>query len=326
LPLSLEYLAAIGVDAASAVELVVITHWHDDHVRGIASVVEKCSSSRVAISHALTTAEFLTLTSLFRGAAIPEGSGVDELADVLSIVSARRRAGVRFGSPALSGADRKLLNKTLSFGASKIDVEVHSLSPSDESVIQSKVAFADLISPGTSSGPIAAPTENHLSVVLVVDVGADRILLGADLEALADSSRGWKAIIESSTVAPPPAHTFKIPHHGAASGHDEEVWTKLLVPNPFAVLTPFIRGRVPLPTPSDVARIKSATRNAYATSLPSTRRYRPSDGKLRSMVEGATKSIENVQVGHGHVRLRKFIGAPAGAWNVELFGDAKHLI
>ena len=34
-PAALEYLGTLGVDPAEAVKLIVASHWHDDHVRGI---------------------------------------------------------------------------------------------------------------------------------------------------------------------------------------------------------------------------------------------------------------------------------------------------
>ena len=39
-PQALEYLRAIGVEPDEAVSLIVATHWHDDHIRGMAKVVE----------------------------------------------------------------------------------------------------------------------------------------------------------------------------------------------------------------------------------------------------------------------------------------------
>ena len=36
-PQALDYLLSIGVDPAAAVTLIVATHWHDDHIRGMAN-------------------------------------------------------------------------------------------------------------------------------------------------------------------------------------------------------------------------------------------------------------------------------------------------
>ena len=37
-PASLEYLKSLGVNPASDVVLIVVSHWHDDHVRGITKI------------------------------------------------------------------------------------------------------------------------------------------------------------------------------------------------------------------------------------------------------------------------------------------------
>ena len=44
-PVSLSYLQQIGIDPSIAVKQVIVSHWHDDHYRGIAKVVEACSSA-----------------------------------------------------------------------------------------------------------------------------------------------------------------------------------------------------------------------------------------------------------------------------------------
>jgi glyoxylase-like metal-dependent hydrolase (beta-lactamase superfamily II) len=44
-PKPLDYLNKIGVDVTSAVEVVVATHWHDDHVRGISKILQACQSA-----------------------------------------------------------------------------------------------------------------------------------------------------------------------------------------------------------------------------------------------------------------------------------------
>ena len=49
-PAALEYLKILGVDPGEAVKLIVASHWHDDHIRGIGQVVPgagSAASSRV---------------------------------------------------------------------------------------------------------------------------------------------------------------------------------------------------------------------------------------------------------------------------------------
>jgi hypothetical protein len=98
-----------------------------------------------------------------------------------------------------------------------------------------------------------------------VQVGEVAILLGGDLEETSDDQIGWSAIIDSTERPRKRAIVFKVPHHGSGNAHHEGVWTEMLVAAPYAILTPWNRGRK-LPTPSDVTRITSLTRHAYSTA------------------------------------------------------------
>ena len=44
-PQALQYLENIGINPSEVVDLIVATHWHDDHIRGIAKLVETCKKS-----------------------------------------------------------------------------------------------------------------------------------------------------------------------------------------------------------------------------------------------------------------------------------------
>ena len=52
-PRALEYLESIGVNPAQGVDLIVATHWHDDHIRGMAKLVEVCSKANFCCTNAL---------------------------------------------------------------------------------------------------------------------------------------------------------------------------------------------------------------------------------------------------------------------------------
>src|SRR3989339_631959 len=56
-PAVLEYFNAIGISAQEAVRLIVISHWHDDHVRGLSDIVSSCPNALVCCSSTLTQAE-----------------------------------------------------------------------------------------------------------------------------------------------------------------------------------------------------------------------------------------------------------------------------
>ena len=60
-PAPLAYLRSIGVNPSEAVKLVVATHWHDDHIRGLGTVLHTCEVAQFVCSVALRSDEFLML-------------------------------------------------------------------------------------------------------------------------------------------------------------------------------------------------------------------------------------------------------------------------
>ena len=50
-PAALEYLAKVGVDPAEAVKLIVASHWHDDHMRGMAHLAHTCTVVDILLLH-----------------------------------------------------------------------------------------------------------------------------------------------------------------------------------------------------------------------------------------------------------------------------------
>src|SRR5690348_10313352 len=77
----LAYLRRIGVDPATSVRVIVATHWHDDHVRGLSEVVRECQGARFVCASAMTLPEFVTMVTRHEigGATTPVGSGVREM-------------------------------------------------------------------------------------------------------------------------------------------------------------------------------------------------------------------------------------------------------
>jgi len=41
-PVSLEYLTQIGVEPSGAIKAVIATHWDEDHIRGMTSILQRC--------------------------------------------------------------------------------------------------------------------------------------------------------------------------------------------------------------------------------------------------------------------------------------------
>jgi hypothetical protein len=323
IPASLRYLTHIGVAVESAVKLVIVTHWHDDHIRGVSALVERCEAAKLVISDAIASQEFLKLLSLYKSRVRPEISGIDEFIQVFRILDQRKQQGDRFNPPIFASSNKLLYRSSISLTNSTTEAEIYSLSPSDASKLGATLAFAKLlpVERGQVKGVVSS-TPNHASVVLWVRVGDHRLLLGADLESTRDSKTGWSAILDDRLAISGEAGVFKVAHHGAESGHEHRVWSELLSETPFAVLSPFCKGNKILPTTSDISRIASLTPNAYITSRPTPRQHKWDNKIVRKTLKEATRSFHDVHQSSGHIRLRQRIEQQDNSWQVQLFGDA----
>ena len=309
-PRALRYLESIGLDPAQAVVLIVATHWHDDHIRGMARLVEACNQAMFCCAAALCREEFLSAVgTLERRPLTVTGSGVRELHDVFTHLAEAK------SKPAHAIANRRVFTR----GA----CEIWSLSPGD-SVFQGFLrAIGGLVpSEGQTKRRIPDLSPNEIAVALWIEVGDVAVLLGSDVER-----HGWVEILQSAERPASKASAFKIPHHGSANADEPEVWGRMLDTDSFAVLTPWRRGRHALPGRQDVARILSNTANAYATSIQGAsvagapaQRNRMVDRTIR---ESGVR-LRQILKSPGGVRLRRPIGARAG-WRVKLLGTACHL-
>ncbi len=319
-PAALDYLAAIGVEVSKAVPLVVSTHWHDDHIRGLAKVYEKCESAEFVCAHALRSEQFSKLTTLYSREFPAGGSGLQEFNDVLS-VRKKRKAGNRF-----------IALRFVSEGAmvheanSGIRISVKALSPSSAAYLASLAKFSEeLPEEGQRRSAVPSVGPNDLAVVLSVKIGEALVLLGADLEELGEAGVGWRAIIERFSHVDNLHQGYKVSHHGAESGHHREIWPKLLIKEAWAVLTPYLKGRRPLPTPADITRICGLSADAYITARGPAAGYQHSDPTVRKQLREMGVTILEEGSRQGHVRLRRPVREPDGNWSVELFGDACRL-
>jgi hypothetical protein len=307
----LDYLDLINVDVSSQVRLVVATHWHDDHIRGLAQVVRECRKARFVLSGALKSDEFLTLVSLVEPSMLQQSSGLRELSEILTLLEKHTPVEVAL-------ADRRLWHP-----AGPVHREVWALSPSSTSFVRAIAAFAALSSdPNRPNRSVADVKPNEASVVLWCEIADAIILLGADLEESSDPHTGWRAIVASTTRPSGRANVFKVPHHGSVTAHNPSVWTDLLIDSPTALVSPFRRGSVVLPTMTDGVRICSLAGKAYNSQarVPAKESWDPT---VEAVVAEATVSFGDAEPPPGHVRLRRPIAG--GTWSVELFGGAAPL-
>ena len=86
-PVALSYLSLLGVDAAAAIRLFIVTHWHDDHMRGASRLLASAANAIFCCSIALSKDEFSTIA-----AQLAQRNDPIEALHVAGFRSASRRA------------------------------------------------------------------------------------------------------------------------------------------------------------------------------------------------------------------------------------------
>ncbi len=322
-PAPLTYLKKIGILPASCIRQIIATHWHDDHIRGLHQIVNECQSAEFVFSKALKTKEFLTLAVAYGKRAMMETSGVQEFYKILKTLEDRKGSNHKpVQSYKFAIADRCLL-KIEKEGSS---CSVHSLSPSDESIRKSLIDIFSLIpTAGESKRHISIKNPNYCAVALWIQINELCVLLGSDLEENGGTS-SWSAILSSTGRPQGKASIFKIPHHGSSTANHPSVWSELLETQPYALLTPFVKGSIRLPQKKDSQRINSYTDNAYITAKLEQKKSNIS--RPRAVERSIKEVVGSLKFAHsstGQVRLR---GKPLNGsydWKVDLFGDAMTL-
>ena len=319
-PVALEYLESLGVDVATQVKSLVITHWHDDHIRGMADLLREAKSAKFACSSALQCKEFFTLVLAKKGIKLVEhSSGISEFSEILDVL--QERAGGRFavGPDTWVREGLRLYSQSTPYFA-----EVHGLSPSDQTITDAIGKFAKLMPvPRKSIRQFPNLGPNDTSVALLVRTLNFGILLGADLERGRSSRCGWQAVVTSQNRPQDRSSIFKVAHHGSSNGDLDDIWTNLLTKNPFVMVTPYSRSD--LPSTSDVARLKRRANEIYCTawpaSFPSRRRGRAVEKTLK---EGGV-TLRSAGKSTGHIRIRLPITGQPDDARVELFDGAVRL-
>jgi hypothetical protein len=275
-----------------------------------------------ACSQALDTDQFVTLVES-ASATIQGRSGVDEFASIFQLLLERvsEAREKKLAAPTFAIENRRLLQ--LSGNTRSFPAAVTALSPSDGTVRLALSDIATLIpNAGETQRRITNRAPNRTSVVLWVEAGTRRVLLGADLEHTDRSREGWLAVL-SAHKDPTSATVFKVAHHGSVNADCPDVWAKMLVDNPIAVVTPFNGGKT-LPQISDLKRIGTRTERLYCTSSgpgkppvrdPLVDKALKRDVRERRVVDGPS----------GHVRIRWSMSNDEAQPTVELFNNAYHV-
>lgn len=308
----LEYFGQIGVDPAVAVLLVVGTHAHDDHIAGIADLYEQCSQATFVCSSAITSEEFLRAVKLDRSVAAGIRPSIREQYERIFLEARRRR------HPGRKPLKRALENLSIWSRQPTSDlplVDVRCISPSDEAVTRSldDLAFSVARSVGDRKR-FSNRDPNEFAVALWVQYGEHRVLLGADLP-IGPAGCGWIGVLDNVPLDGR-ASVFKVPHHGSDTAHHDDVWQRLLEPDPVSLIAPFRGGRKSLPSAADAERISSLTSQAFITASPHSVARKPSVRQLGSVLHLPVWHLTFGILG-GQLATSAYVGSlmlPIGQW------------
>lgn len=307
-PVALDYIACLGFDPATAVTRVVVTHWHDDHTRGLAEILRNAPAARLCCSAALRTDEFKTVLEASRAAHVAP-SGVDGLRMALDVLRERSTLADHKVGPQWVLADMVIYS-----GPGAV---VTALSPSSTTFTMSLHEFSALLP--TERQPkrrLVVHTANEVAVALHVQMGPTSAILGADLERGRDGHTGWRGIV-SNHNGRDRAGVFKVPHHGSSDAHEDDVWTQLLLPEPCALVTPYaVSG---LPRQSDLTRLGQKTPHLHCAASSRGKRSKL-PRSIRRLVDRVATDIRDIEGAMGQVRVRAHQSAPDV--RVEHFGAA----
>lgn len=319
--IALHYFDLLKLDVSQCVKLVVVTHWHDDHIRGISSMLREATAARLVFSAALRNSEFQSLiASGSQMHFVSHTSGVAEFANLLEIQRERAtgRYNIARGPDVWATEGTRLFHRD-----SPTEIAVWALSPSAQTLTDAHLQIGKLIPKlGDQMNPYPSLTPNGQSIVLRVDAPGASFLLGGDLEVGADEYRGWQSVVSSLHQGPVRGRAYKVAHHGSPTADHPAIWERLLAPSPHAVVTPYLRGKTPRPSKDDIDRLSGLAGFAHCTVWPLRWKTPDRRGPAAATMNRIARNRRALSRKPGHVRVRSPFQAEVRDLRIATFDGA----
>ena len=315
MPIALKYFEERGIDYKNCVKYIMATHWHDDHINGIADLIKECSSAKLIVSVALSKNEFYSLVSTnehHERILEEKTSGVREFYQVFSFLKSH------------NCRERLIWAKCDQLIEKMRDIEIWTLSPSNKEITLAMQRIAQFLPRIKKSlKPIPEKGPNHTAVVTFIKIADLKLLFGADLEETSDPNCGWSAIISNSNSLEQEIKLIKAPHHGSINAHNDVLWEDYLLKDGIALLTPYSRSK--LPRNEDIDRITHFLEKSYCTSSPNPKKIKIQDDRaVKRTIKEATKFYRAFKQNMGQVKFEyDFVKRKE---KIEMYGAAKRLV
>lgn len=308
-PVPLKYLRSIGVDTANDVKCIVASHWHLDHIDGLASIVSECKTAEFWCSAALEQPDLRDLVYAYGRANRNLGRQCGtEFIDITKILKSRPKPSRASINPInMARADTRIYQASFQFDDQEIPVEIWALSPSSAALVKATAQLPMLWERYKRRLECDYRPTNDICVVLLVQVGPISVLLGSDLQEVADPQDGWAAIVNSTRRPQLKSLSFKVPHHGSANGYYAQVWKDMLLESPIAALTPFQHGNINLPKKEEIEIICGHTQLAYIAGRMRRQKIRKADSMVQKRQTMRTEKFRWLKPSLGHIRIRASI-------------------
>ena len=307
-PLPLEYLRSIGVPFAN-IKLVVCTHWHDDHIKGLSRILEEAPNAEFCISRAHDKDKFLAFVGMDSGKAI--NYSTREFTNCLKILMKRKA----IFTDALENLS--ILRNAFS--------TIICLSPSNYTTQRHDKIIASMLPYLAVNKRVPYFTPNATSIVIYAKFGYHRAILGGDLELSKNPEEGWLKVISNTISIDEKANLIKISHHGSENGYCEDIWKYLLTHEPVAKLTPWSLGGNSLPVTLMIEKYLSHTNELYITNHIVSAKQKSRDAKLEKLIKELKPGLKEEKYKLGIIRSRINMEDKLGKWEVENILSAKKL-
>ena len=276
------------------VKLIICTHWHDDHIRGISAILRICKEAKFSMAKVNDLKKILRMDSL----------DYSKLSSSVSKCSTKEfNACINIIKDRQSQIKYAIADKTLYTAKHKgLLLSVISLSPSDLSLDLFDREISTLIRDfGIPSKKMISQSINGKSVVLFLILGHHAVILGSDLEINENELLGWGNITSNSQSikAHPKSSYIKIPHHGSKNGYSKSIWQILMKPQRIGTLSPWNKNEG-LPNKAMLNMYRRITNELYITSKKSLiNRPKTRDARSSKMISQFNSTVREIKCNYG---------------------------